>query len=231
MNTQKDTLTEEQKADLRKKLMDWNTAKTCIRSYLTTPAKANRFFDRSYPCYKLYNTGLIVTFYLVLSENSDNIEILNIDDRLLHGWNVDIEALKQAAEIGDKARGYKVESLSDLIGEMGETVKSLLLTIYVFDIKEIFIVGHYDCGVALTSSKDILHNMRSRGVSEQQLKLIEKDFQVWLDPYTDPAKNVLTVIKKLKANPFIPNDIPIHGLIIDPHTGKLDLLADGYKEI
>lgn len=100
-----------------------------------------------------------------------------------------------------------------------------------FDIKEIFIVGHYDCGVALTSSKDILHNMRSRGVSEQQLKLIEKDFQVWLDPYTDPAKNVLTVIKKLKANPFIPNDIPIHGLIIDPHTGKLDLLADGYKEI
>ena len=54
MNTQKDTLTEEQKADLRKKLMDWNTAKTCIRSYLTTPAKANRFFDRSYPCYKLY---------------------------------------------------------------------------------------------------------------------------------------------------------------------------------
>ena len=120
---------------------------------------------------------------------------------------------------------------TSLIGEMGETVKSLLLTIYVFDIKEIFIVGHYDCGVALTSSKDILHNMRSKGVSEQQLKLIEKDFQVWLDPYTDPTKNVLTVIKKLKANPFIPNDIPIHGLIIDPHTGKLDLLADGYKEI
>jgi carbonic anhydrase len=60
---------------------------------------------------------------------------------------------------------------TSLIGEMGETVKSLLLTIYVFDIKEIFIVGHYDCGVALTSSKDILHNMRSRGVSEQQLKL------------------------------------------------------------
>ena len=49
---------------------------------------------------------------------------------------------------------------TSLIGEMGETVKSLLLTIYVFDIKEIFIVGHYDCGVALTSSKDILHNMQ-----------------------------------------------------------------------
>lgn len=120
MNAQKGTLTEEQKADLRKKLTDWNTAKTCIRSNLTTASKANRIFDRSYPCYKLYNTGLIVTFYLVLSENSDNIEILNIDDRLLHSWGVDIEALKQAATYGDRQRGYKVESLSDLIGEMGD---------------------------------------------------------------------------------------------------------------
>lgn len=74
MNTQKDTLAEEQKADLRKKLINWNTAKTCIRSYLTTPAKANRLFDRSYPCYRLNNTGLVVTFYLILSEDSENIE-------------------------------------------------------------------------------------------------------------------------------------------------------------
>lgn len=120
---------------------------------------------------------------------------------------------------------------TSLIEEMGETVKSLLLTIYIFDIKEIFIVGHYDCGVALTSSKDMLRNMSRRGIPEQQLELIEKDLQIWLDTYTDPVKNVLTVIKKLKANPFIPKDIPIHGLIIDPHTGKLDFLADGYEEV
>lgn len=119
MNTQ-NTLTEEQKADLRKKLTDWNTAKTLIRSNLTTSAKANRVFDRSYPCYRLNNTGLIVTFYLILTEDSDNIEILNIDDRLLHSWSVTLEDMKQAAEHGDRQRGYKVESLSELIGEMGD---------------------------------------------------------------------------------------------------------------
>lgn len=117
MNTQ-NTLTEEQKADLRKKLTDWNTAKTCIRSNLTTAGKANRVFDRSYPCYRLFNTGLIVTFYLVLSEDSDNIEILNVDDRLLHGWSVTLEDMKQAATYGDRQRGYKVESLAELIGEI-----------------------------------------------------------------------------------------------------------------
>ena len=84
---------------------------------------------------------------------------------------------------------------TSLIGEMGETVKSLLLTIYVFDIKEIFIVGHYDCGVALTSSKDILHNMRSRGVSEQQLKKIFK-FGLILTP--TPPKMYLQSLKNLR---------------------------------
>lgn len=87
---------------------------------------------------------------------------------------------------------------TSLIGEMGETVKSLLLTIYVFDIKEIFIVGHYDCGVALTSSKDILHNMRSRGVSEQQLKLIEKIFKFGLILTPTPPKMYLQSLKNLR---------------------------------
>lgn len=120
---------------------------------------------------------------------------------------------------------------TSLIEDMGETVKSLLLAIYIFDIKEIFIVGHYDCGVALTTSTDILQKMRSRGMAEQQLALIGKSFADWLDTYTDPVQNVLAVVKKLKANPFIPKDIPIHGLIIDPHTGRLDLLSDGYHAL
>lgn len=120
---------------------------------------------------------------------------------------------------------------TSLIEDMGETVKSLLLAIYIFDIKEIFIVGHYDCGVALTTSTDILQKMRSRGIAEQQLALIGKSFADWLDTYTDPVQNVLAVVKKLKANPFIPKDIPIHSLIIDPHTGRLDLLSDGYHAL
>ncbi len=24
---------------------------------------------------------------------------------------------------------------------------------------------------------------------------------------------------------------PVHGLVIDPHTGKLDLIVDGYKAL
>ncbi|TKI92943.1 carbonic anhydrase, partial [Bacillus cereus] len=26
-------------------------------------------------------------------------------------------------------------------------------------------------------------------------------------------------------------DVPVHGLVIDPHTGKLDVVVDGYKTL
>ena len=121
----KHTLTEKEQADLRKKLTDWNTARPLIRSFLTTAGKANRTFEHTYPFYRFFNTGLIVTFYMVLSEDSHDVEILNIDDRLLKQWNVTLEDIKQAAADGDAKRGYSVEKLADLIGELeGEATKA-----------------------------------------------------------------------------------------------------------
>ena len=121
----KHTLTEKEQADLRQKLTDWNTARPLIRSFLTSPGKANRTFEHTYPFYKFFETGLIVTFYMVLSENEHDVEILNIDDRLLKSWNIDLETLKNAAADGDAKRGYSVEKLADLIGELeGEATKA-----------------------------------------------------------------------------------------------------------
>jgi carbonic anhydrase len=32
----------------------------------------------------------------------------------------------------------------------------------------------------------------------------------------------------IQKHPLLPKDLPVHGLIICPETGKLDLLVDGY---
>ena len=74
--------------------------------------------------------------------------------------------------------------------------------------------------------------MRSRGVSEQQLKLIEKDFQVWLDPYTDPPKMYLQSLKNLRQILLFPMIYLSHGLDqFDPILGKLDLWQMAIKRL
>ena len=110
--------TEKEKADMYRRLTDWNYAKHLVRSFLNSKYRANGIFNTAqYPHYKFDNTDLIVTFYLVLRESKNNIDIINVNDTMLKVWNVTVDNLKNAAEFGDKQREYKVESLQDLIEE------------------------------------------------------------------------------------------------------------------
>lgn len=33
----------------------------------------------------------------------------------------------------------------------------------------------------------------------------------------------------IKHHPLFPENVPVHGLVIDPKTGKLDLIVNGYN--
>jgi carbonic anhydrase len=39
--------------------------------------------------------------------------------------------------------------------------------------------------------------------------------------------NVVEVVEKIKGSPFIPDDVPVHGLIIDLYEGKMKVLVKG----
>lgn len=47
--------------------------------------------------------------------------------------------------------------------------------------------------------------------------------------FQHPEQNVTDTVEAIRLNPLIPADVPIHGLIFHPRTGKLDLLDDGYE--
>ena len=34
----------------------------------------------------------------------------------------------------------------------------------------------------------------------------------------------------IRNHPLLPRDVPVHGLIIHPETGKLDVLVEGYRQ-
>ncbi|WP_282199975.1 hypothetical protein [Collibacillus ludicampi] len=41
--------------------------------------------------------------------------------------------------------------------------------------------------------------------------------------------SVRHTVSMIKNHPFISEaNIPVHGLVVDPRTGKLDLVVDGY---
>lgn len=67
--------------------------------------------------------------------------------------------------------------------------------------------------------------MKARGVDEKALS--DVDLKDWIGAIDGEEENVREVVEKLKESPFIPEDVPIHGLIIDLYDGKLKVLVEG----
>ena len=116
-----------------------------------------------------------------------------------------------------------------IVDVFDSTIRSLLVCIYELGVKEIAIIGHYECGMAKTTSESLTKAMLERGISHDAIKMISKDLKEWADGFQKPEENVAKVVEDIKNNPLIPKDIAVHGLMFHPRDGKLDLIVDGYK--
>lgn len=94
-------------------------------------------------------------------------------------------------------------------------------------LKEVFIVGHEDCGMAKQDTESILKEMINRGISKEAIDSINLD--EWTGIIEDEKENVVRVVNKVKDSIFVPKDIKVHGLLIHPNTGQLEVIVDGNK--
>lgn len=111
----------------------------------------------------------------------------------------------------------------------GVIIRSMAMAIYYLGVKEIMVIGHRDCGMAGATAEGMMEKMLERGVSPEAIKLVESSLKNWVDTFHHPIENVAEVVKQIRENPFIPKDVPVHGLIFDPNEGRLDLIVNGYE--
>ena len=55
------------------------------------------------------------------------------------------------------------------------------------------------------------------------------DLQVWLRGFKDVTESVENSVNVIRNHPLIPENVKIHGLVIHPTTGQLDVVVDGNK--
>lgn len=115
-----------------------------------------------------------------------------------------------------------------ITGLFHSSIRSLLVAIFELDVKEIMVIGHYDCGIAHATATGLIAKMLDRGICPGAIKMIEKDLETWLDGFHHPVENVKNVVLQIRTNPLIPGDVPIHGLMFEPHTGEIEVVISGY---
>lgn len=115
----------------------------------------------------------------------------------------------------------------------GSIVRSILVSIYELGTSEICVVGHHDCGMSRLNSAEMMRKMIERGISEQTLATLEyAGFKIssLFRGFDSVEESVRHSVEVIRNHPFIPRDIPVHGLVIDPETGALDVLVNGYDQ-
>lgn len=120
---------------------------------------------------------------------------------------------------------------NSVTGPFEATIRSLIVSIYELGVKEVMVIGHLDCGIAHISAESLIQKMLVRGISPDAIKMIETELKNWIDHFHHPVDNIEEVVKKIRSNPLIPKDVPVHGLIFNPQTGQLDVVVDGYQEV
>jgi len=113
-------------------------------------------------------------------------------------------------------------------GPFESTLRSLMISVFELDVNEIMVIGHLDCGMANITSDELVARMTGRGISEDAIKMVRKQLDDWKEGFRHPIHNVEQVVAKVRSNPLIPKDVPVHGLLFDPQSGELRVVVDGY---
>jgi carbonic anhydrase len=77
------------------------------------------------------------------------------------------------------------------------------------------------------SCERILNSAVARGVDEKIVRTLRQagiDLDRWLSGFDDVSEAVKQSVKTIRQHPLLPADILVHGLIIHPETGKLDVV-------
>ena len=112
----------------------------------------------------------------------------------------------------------------------GSIVRSIVVAIYEFGIEDVFVVGHYGCGMSNLDSDKLVDKMVARGISDEVVTTLTHagiDIRKWLRGFSSVEEAIMESVLCIKQHPLVPKTVRVHGLIMSPDTGELTVVHDG----
>jgi carbonic anhydrase len=106
------------------------------------------------------------------------------------------------------------------------TMRSLALACAVKGGREIAIIGHTDCLICKTTAMQLLEKLKALGVERSRLP---ENLNEFFGMFATERQNVIKACDLARQSPLIGPKIPIHGLLADIETGKLEWIVNGYE--
>jgi carbonic anhydrase len=112
----------------------------------------------------------------------------------------------------------------------GNIMRSVLVAIYELNAHEVLIIGHHECGMTGIDPERVVSRMKERGVEDDVVQMLRHsgiDLNRWLTGFDSVRESVENSVAIVRNHPLLPPGIPVHGLIMHPETGRLEIVVDG----
>lgn len=113
-----------------------------------------------------------------------------------------------------------------ITGPLSSTMRSLALACAVKGAREIAVIGHTDCAVCKTPVVTLLERLKELGVERLGLP---DNLNEFFSLFASERQNVHRACELIRHSPLIGPRLPVHGLLVDIETGRLEWLVNGYQ--
>lgn len=113
-------------------------------------------------------------------------------------------------------------------------IKSILVAVYTLEAEEIVVIGHHDCGMSCVDTYDLMERMKAEGIKDETFKALEYsgiDFHKEFHGFETVEESIQQSVEIIRENPLLPEYVLVHGLVISPETGKVDIVSIDKKEV
>lgn len=167
--------------------------------------------------YKQYSTEDKYPAKKVVMVTCMDTRLVELSTKSLNLSSGDVKVIKNAGAI--------------LSHPYGSILRSLIIAVYLLKAEEIIVMGHYDCGMQNVDTESLISEMWERGVSAETFKTLKYsgiNIKEWLHGFDDVVESVKHDVDMIVNHPLIPKNVYVHGLVINPENGEVDLVENGY---
>ena len=107
-------------------------------------------------------------------------------------------------------------------------MKTILVAVYDLQADQVIVVGHPDCGMSHVDTTVLREKMNAIGVKEEIIETLEYggiDFHEEFHGFDTVEESIIQSTQIIRNHPLLPNYVKVHGLVIDPGTGKVDVVS------
>ncbi|MFD1361345.1 beta-class carbonic anhydrase [Lentibacillus salinarum] len=109
-------------------------------------------------------------------------------------------------------------------------MKSILVAIHSLKAEQVIVIGHHDCGMSHMDPAAFKQSMLEKGISEEALNTMHHagiDLEGEFKGFGSVEDSVKESVSVVRSHPLLPSYVHVHGLVINPDTGKADLVTKG----